>query len=58
MRTIKLQIDHDVYNSKNNSYNTCLNKQWSGHLRNIVEENKNNPKGMFKSFGNALHRKI
>ncbi len=61
MKIIKTnsEVDKDAHRIEN-KWTPCLygtQDLWCDLLTSIVRENKNNPKGMFKAFDTALHRK-
>ncbi len=57
MRESNLEIDKDAFKSKKNEYNEFLSKRWTDKLTKLIEDNKDNPKEMFKAIEEALNTK-
>ena len=57
MRETNLESDKEAFKSKKNEYNAFLENKWSDQLTKLIEENKGNPKEMFKAIETALHTK-
>ena len=51
----KLHIDYENFKNQKNKMNKLLNNMKNNHMAKLINENKNDPRTLFKTFNSAIH---